>query len=1246
MSPKVFLSYARADDEPFVERLRNDLSDAGVDVWWDRESMKNRGRTFLQELRDAIEDSDRKLIAVIGPSAVESDYVRTEWEHARLFAKGIIPVLRLGEWDLAPAEIRQFDGPDMRSDASYQVGLQKLIGQINEPVVPLGKLTLVPRLPRRFQARPADFAALTDLVLPDNRGPTVVDGQKQATIVQGMGGAGKSVLAAAFARSVDVRRAFRDGIIWLTIGQSANLFSALRSLGAAAGDDVKEYVDIDAAKGRVSRCLEGNQCLIVLDDVWHVRHAEPFINALDTRSSSRLLITTRDAGLDPGAPIHRVGPLDHRRALQLLADWSGEPVEELLATPAPEVAEECGYLPFPLALCGAMRQKPGETPWQDVLDALRESDLEFMKASLPNYTQHRSVFTSLQVSVGALPPDQREMYRQLAVFAFDADFPEASVITLWTADRLRDRDARGILSALAQKALLEITGDPKERWVSLHPLQHDHLRSIAGDQQALHQRLLDAYRRLLPDDRGETPWWNGEDDGHYYQRLVTHLAKAGRHDEIASLLVDHRWLHAKLKATSASEAATDFAELEGEDGHAFDGGNRELIRNALRLSRHVLDRAPDQLPGQLYGRLSRDKGTDVAHLLASTDDAASWPWLRPLKPTLLPPDGPLVGSLIGHKGPAYAVAVTPDGTRILTGSRDRTVKVWDSATGKELHTLGGHTKRVYAVAVTPDGRRAVSGSEDTTCKVWDLGDGAERRTFGGHTGIVSGVAITPDGSRVVSASQDGTLTLWEAESGRVLHSFEGHGDAVWDVAVAVSPDGLRVVSGSGDASVRIWDLESGHELHKLEGHSGPVRGVATTPDGRLLVSAAEDHLVKVWDPMTGKELHNLRGHTGRVYAVAVTPDGRRVYSASWDATVREWDLESGAERRTFRGHAGRVFSVAVVGDGEHVVSASWDNTAKVWDPSQGAGHAPRSDHSNWVSHIAATGDGTQALSASWDGTVKVWDADSGEEVRTLFGPGGRVYGVSVAPDGRRVVSGSEDGSVLVWDLGTENEKPTLSLSGHAGPVRGVEVTPDSQRIVSASADGTLKFWDLATGDEIRTLQGHDGGVHAAAITSDGRHVVSASRDSTLKLWDLEKGSEICTFRAHSGEVFAVVLARGGRHIVSAAEDGTIRLWDMQSGREEHVFEGHTREVRAVAVTPDGRRFVSAAEDATVKVWDLVSKSVVATFTADGPLYACIALGSRRYFAAGASGRIHLLELEGSQEDQQLSEESAGRRQRH
>ena len=208
-------------------------------------------------------------------------------------------------------------------------------------------------------------------------------------------------------------------------------------------------------------------------------------------------------------------------------------------------------------------------------------------------------------------------------------------------------------------------------------------------------------------------------------------------------------------------------------------------------------------------------------------------------------------------------------------------------------SFNGHTGAVHAVAVTPDSRQVVSGSLDKTLKIWNIENGQLLRTLVGHMELVDAVAVTPNGRQVVSGSNDKTLKVWDLESGQLLCTLEGHTKSV--NAVAVTPDGRQVVSGSLDKTLKIWNLENGQLLRSLKGNAGHVSAVAVTPDGAKVVSSQSDYgTPKVWNLASSRMLRSLEGNTGPQYtSVAVTPDGRKVVSGSGDKTLNVWDLESG-----------------------------------------------------------------------------------------------------------------------------------------------------------------------------------------------------------------------------------------------------------------------------------------------------------------------------------------------------------------
>ncbi|MEA3209825.1 MAG: hypothetical protein QOE70_2882 [Chthoniobacter sp.] len=589
----LFLSYARGDQESFVARLHGDLAARGLALWWDRRCMPNRGLTFLREIREAITAAER-LLLIFEPRAVESDYVRAEWQYAGSIGTPVLTLLRVGNYEQLPEALRHSDVLDFREDEQYPARLATLLRQLAEPISPLGRLLGVPELPPQFQARVQDLTAVRGALLRDSREPVVLTSAGRRAGMQGMGGIGKSVLAAAVVRDFEVRRSFPDGVIWVALGQRPNLALRLAETCHALGDAPGSFSEGATGRARLGELLAHRACLLVLDDAWQLEHVGAF-DALGPRTA--LLVTTRDERLldELGAHKHRLEVLAPEEALRLMAGWLAAPTGVLaraaeaeaqaiaravaaMPAEAGEVARECGYLPLALALSAA--QVRDGVAWSSVLEALREADLQYLDH--PN----GSVFRSIKISVDALEredPRQARHYLELAVFPQGAAVPEAAVRTLWQRPGgLNPRTADKLLATLARRALLRLEGEAPRRTLQLHDLQHDFARTAAGDPAALHGMLLEAYRQSFAGD-----WPLGPDDGYYFQHLAAHLAGAGRVEEMKTLLTaSPAWLEAQFKACRGD---TQFA-ADLELALATPAAERPLARIALLAARQVIRR--------------------------------------------------------------------------------------------------------------------------------------------------------------------------------------------------------------------------------------------------------------------------------------------------------------------------------------------------------------------------------------------------------------------------------------------------------------------------------------------------------------------------------------------------------------------------------------------------------------------------------------------------------------------------------
>jgi len=281
-----------------------------------------------------------------------------------------------------------------------------------------------------------------------------------------------------------------------------------------------------------------------------------------------------------------------------------------------------------------------------------------------------------------------------------------------------------------------------------------------------------------------------------------------------------------------------------------------------------------------------------------------------------------------HSGAVACLAVSPDGTRAVSGGADRGIVLWDLVARRELRVLPGHRDRVCCLAFGPDGRKVLSSSLDQTVRVWDVDAGIELKCFDRQTN--RSAAFAPDGKTALcGALYDGKLRLFDVTTGKALKVLPGHAD--WVVGVAFAADGKLALSGGLDRTVKLWDVPTGRLLRTFALKNTILSSVAFSPDGWRVLSAGADGLVRVWDTFTGAELFRLVGHTDAVSCVSPAADGERAASAGHDGTVRVWDMRTRKELSRFIGHTGNVLTVAFAPDGNAVLSGDDDGTVRVWE---------------------------------------------------------------------------------------------------------------------------------------------------------------------------------------------------------------------------------------------------------------------------------------------------------------------------
>lgn len=280
----------------------------------------------------------------------------------------------------------------------------------------------------------------------------------------------------------------------------------------------------------------------------------------------------------------------------------------------------------------------------------------------------------------------------------------------------------------------------------------------------------------------------------------------------------------------------------------------------------------------------------------------------------------------GHSGSVMSISFSPDGQYLVSGSKDKTAKLWDVATGQIIRTIQGQDKWVNSVSVSPDSRYLLTGSTDKTATLWDLSDGQPVHVFQGHRQLVNSVTFSPDGRYLATGSADKTVILWEIATNQKIHTYKGHRGSI--SSVSFSPSGRYLATGSADKTAILWETATGRKVRTFKVYFSDVNSVSFSPDGRYLAIGSDDNRIMLWNVDTGRKVLKFKGKSW-VNTVAFSPDGRYL-AAGFYKTARLWDVDAGKLVRIFRGHVGSVYALAFSPDSRYLATGD-SKTVKLWE---------------------------------------------------------------------------------------------------------------------------------------------------------------------------------------------------------------------------------------------------------------------------------------------------------------------------
>ncbi len=569
-------------------------------------------------------------------------------------------------------------------------------------------------------------------------------------------------------------------------------------------------------------------------------------------------------------------------------------------------------------------------------------------------------------------------------------------------------------------------------------------------------------------------------------------------------------------------------------------------------------------------------------------------------------------ALVPHANWVWAVTYSPDGQRWATASRDRTARVWSTATGEPMSPPLHHDFPVWTVAFSPDGKKLLTGSGDPKTgagelRLWDVASGTQEPGVPAIKHFVTTAAFSRDGSTVLAMAA-GHAYLCKLNADASLVTLP-HPHGVW--TAVFSPDGATILTAGADGTARLWDVATGKPsgvplTHKppnglAPGHRCEVVAAAFSPDGQHILTAG--HFIgrentmfdaRLWRASSGEMVGQPWPHRGPLKAVLFSPDGRRALTAGvvlQDAAkltgaARLWDVTTGKTIGPALTDAKPIWAAAFSPDGRVVLTGSEGGRRQFWLAATGLPLGAHHYNIGNVNAVAFSPDGKTALTSRTyePSAASIWEAPTGtaDVVPAVYAP--ETKAIACSPDSAMLVTAGAGGAQR-WDavLGTALGPPL-----HADArVNAVSFSPNGTIVATGGEDRTVRLWDSATGNALGQPIVHAEPVHAVAFHPDGATLLTGA-GGTTRLWHLADGKPLGQPMDHGWTVLSVAFGREGNAFVVGTDGGTAQLWDGTTQQPRGPVLRHQVGVTAVAVSPDGKTLATASNDRTAWLWDVAT----------------------------------------------------------
>jgi WD40 repeat protein len=589
----------------------------------------------------------------------------------------------------------------------------------------------------------------------------------------------------------------------------------------------------------------------------------------------------------------------------------------------------------------------------------------------------------------------------------------------------------------------------------------------------------------------------------------------------------------------------------------------------------------------------------------------------------------------GHELAVVSIAVSTDSNYVATASRDKSAKLWEVSTGREVRSFLGHDLSVTSVEFSPDGKSLATGSNDKTVKIWNIETGKEQASIPVNYRVTS-LAFEPSGKFLFVAGYqteytgraynwDDSVTVIDLRTKRSVKKIEANPDKGlgFGVDVATSPDGKWLAIGEDNRKAHIYSLPDFKNTFTLEFQNkesscgGCNSRVVFSPDSKNVYMASHNGPVKKYNLQNGGLVKTYSDVVKDLTGFSISTDGEKIACAT-EKEIIVWNEESGSEvTRLIAKEEGDFNEVRFMATPHKLLISSNDNTAFIWNVvtqkkettltgflnQRDRGGLNYDANFHWQAAIAKfvrfknnlliANDGKTLVKGKFGTKVKRWDVATGKSEMEFVGHKKAVLCYDLSKDGRKLITGGGDGTIILWDFDTGDSIKVIT--SYREPIFDIHFNSEETKVVTSSWDATMKIHNLETMALEHYVDFQTNAAYNVIFHPNDLYLFTSRLDNSLQMWEIDTKKEVRNFVGHTDIVSSINLSPDQKTLLSASWDGSIRLWNISSGLMDKKLKGHSGTVHIAIFSADGKNVYSAGSDRSIRLWDISTSKVVKTF---------------------------------------------------